>query len=150
MPGGLQVTMSRGLQVVANCAIEDCKGQDWDAIALPGGMPGAEHLRDSAVLVELLKEQASKGKISAAVCASPAVVFGTHGLLPEKATCYPNPKFKEIVGEKWQDARAVMDGQVVTSQGPGTSIHFALKIAEPLCGKDKVLEVAQAMLVDYA
>lgn len=135
--------------MVADCAIEECKGQEWDAIALPGGMPGAETLRDSAVLIELLKEQSSKGKLFAAVCASPAVVFGSHGLLPEKATCYPNPKFKEVVGAAWQDAQAVMDGQVVTSQGPGTSIQFALKIAEKLCGKDKVLEVAKAMLVDY-
>ena len=29
------------VQVVADCAIEDCKGQDWDAIALPGGEGGA-------------------------------------------------------------------------------------------------------------
>mmetsp|Transcript_131846 Transcript_131846/g.186017 ORF Transcript_131846/g.186017 Transcript_131846/m.186017 type:complete len:187 (+) Transcript_131846:50-610(+) len=150
VPGQLQVKMSRGLKVVADCAIEDCKGQDWDAIALPGGMPGAETLRDSAVLIELLKEQSTKGKIFAAVCASPAVVFGSHGLLPEKATCYPNPKFKEIVGAAWQDGKAIVDGQVVTSQGPGTSIHFALTIAEKLCGKEKVEEVAKAMLVDYA
>ena len=25
------------VQVVADCAIGECKGQDWDAIALPGG-----------------------------------------------------------------------------------------------------------------
>ena len=41
-------------QVVADCLIEDCSGKEWDAIALPGGMPGAEHLRDSAALKELL------------------------------------------------------------------------------------------------
>ncbi|CAE7816315.1 DJ1B [Symbiodinium sp. CCMP2592] len=147
MPGKLQVKMSRGINVVADCAIEDCKGTEWDAIALPGGMPGAEHLRDCAALTELLKDQSGKGKVTAAVCASPAVVFGTHGLLPEKSTCYP--KFKDVVGAGWQDAQAVMDGHIITSQGPGTSIQFALKIGEKLCGKDKAVEVAKGMLVDY-
>jgi putative intracellular protease/amidase len=40
-------------QVVADCLIDECSGKQWDAIALPGGMPGAEHLRDSAALKEL-------------------------------------------------------------------------------------------------
>ena len=83
----LQVRMSRGLKVVADCSIEECKDQEWDAIACPGGMPGAERLRDSKTLTELLKSQAAAGKLTTAVCASPAVIFATHGILPSKATC---------------------------------------------------------------
>ena len=52
-------------------------------------MPGAEHLRDCATLTTMLKAQAAAGKTTAAVCASPAVVFATHGLLKDAATCYP-------------------------------------------------------------
>lgn len=44
------------MQVVADKDIKDCKGETWDVIALPGGMPGAEHLRDNQVLEEILKE----------------------------------------------------------------------------------------------
>jgi len=91
-------------------------GKQWDAIALPGGMPGAEHLRDSAELKELLLAQASAGKVAAAVCASPAVVFAPHGLLPARATCFPVDKFKAIVGTGWEDSRVVLDGNVITSQ----------------------------------
>eukprot|EP00931_Biecheleriopsis_adriatica_P101637 TRINITY_DN76734_c0_g1_i1.p1 TRINITY_DN76734_c0_g1~~TRINITY_DN76734_c0_g1_i1.p1 ORF type:complete len:210 (+),score=60.13 TRINITY_DN76734_c0_g1_i1:68-631(+) len=150
MAGKLTVKMSRGLKIEADCAIEDCADKEWDAIALPGGMPGAERLRDSAVLVELLKKQAAAGKVTAAVCASPAVVFGTHGLLPAKSTCYPNPKFKEVVGEGWQDCTAVIDGHIITSQGPGTSIQFALKIVEKLISREKAEEIGKAMLVQCA
>ncbi|CAE8636992.1 unnamed protein product [Polarella glacialis] len=111
----LQVKMSRGLKIVADCSIEDCAGKEWDAIVCPGGMPGAEHLRDSPALIELLKEQSKRSKVTAAMCASPAVVFSTHGLLPETATCYPNPKFKAMV-PGWQEAQVVVDGHIITSQ----------------------------------
>ena len=64
--------MSRGLNVVADKAIDDCTGDKYDAIVLPGGMPGAEHLRDSAPLTAMLKEQKASGSgIYAAICASP-------------------------------------------------------------------------------
>ena len=117
MPEGrTTVKLARGLTVVADCTIKECVGKQWDAIALPGGMPGAEHLRDSAELKELLLAQASAGKLAAAVCASPAVVFAPHGLLPARATCFPVDKFKAIVGTGWEDSRVVLDGNVITSQ----------------------------------
>lgn len=61
--------MSRGLQIQADCTILDCIDQEWDLIALPGGMPGAEHLRDSTELINLLKRQQTAGKLYGAICA---------------------------------------------------------------------------------
>ena len=77
----VQIEASRGVKIVADASIGDCAGQTYDAIVLPGGMPGAEHLRDSAPLVEMLKKQKDAGRLYAAICASPAVVFQHHGLL---------------------------------------------------------------------
>ena len=125
----LQVRLARGLKLTADCSIDDCASAEWDAIACPGGMPGAENLRDSATLTALLKKQASAGKLTAAVCASPAVIFATHGILNGPATCYPAPQFKEKI-DGWTDAQAVVDGHILTSQGPGTSLQFALAIVE--------------------
>jgi len=142
----LQVKMSRGLNVVADCNIEECIGKDWDAVACPGGMPGAEYLRDSNALKDILLAQSEKGKVTAAVCASPAVVFQTHGLLTGKATCYPNDNFKGIVGNNFQDEKVVQNGHIITSQGPGTSLQFALKIVEALYGEAKATEIARALL----
>ena len=109
--------MSRGLKIVADCSIDDCVGRDWSCIALPGGMPGAEHLRDSAPLLKLLSAQASAGSLTAAVCASPAVVLASHGLCPPRATCYPAPQFKGALPSDWMDSKAILDGAVITSQG---------------------------------
>ena len=116
MPAGrTTVTLARGLTVVASCHITECVGKQWDAIACPGGMPGAEHLRDSAELKEILLAQASASKLVAAVCAAPAVVFAPHGLLPARATCFPVDKFKAVV-PGWEDSKVVLDGNVITSQ----------------------------------
>ncbi|CAJ1408886.1 unnamed protein product [Effrenium voratum] len=147
--GDLEVRMSRGLKILADQHIGDCVGE-YDVIALPGGMPGAEHLRDCKKLEAMLKEQKSSGRLTAAVCASPAVVFAHHGLLEKSATSYPAPQFKELVGDKWEDSRAVVDGNVITSQGPGTSLQFALKIVEQLYGKDKAEELAKQMVTTTA
>merc|ERR1719148_521232 len=81
-------------------------------------MPGAERLRDSAALKELLLAQSAAGKLTAAVCASPAVVLGAHGLLPASATCYPAPAFKDAVAlaSTWEDSTLVVNGHVISSR----------------------------------
>jgi len=140
-----QITASRGVKIVADALIGDCQNQEYDLIALPGGMPGAEHLRDCAELIELLKKQKEAGRLYAAICASPAVVLQYHGLLEgKKATGYPSANL-DLPGRL--DEKVVVDGNCVTSQGPGTAIEFALKLVELLFGRDKSQEVAEAMLV---
>lgn len=146
----LQVKLSRGLKVVADKLIGDCADEAWDAIVMPGGMPGAEHLRDSEVLKTMLAKQNAETKMVAAVCATPAVVLNTHGLLGESATCYPAPKFKDALGSIRSDAPVVVCKNVITSQGPGTSLQFALKVVEVLIGEEKAKEIAGAMLTTTA
>merc|ERR1712154_578719 len=125
----------------ANCKIEDCKDVQYDAICCPGGMPGASALSECTTLIDMLKAQQARGGVTAAVCASPAVVFAPHGLLGGKATCYPAPKFKDVLGDKLQDGDVVTDGNVITSKGPGTSLLFALQVVEALYGKEKADEI---------
>jgi 4-methyl-5(b-hydroxyethyl)-thiazole monophosphate biosynthesis len=145
--GALQVTASRGVKIVADARIVDCVGRTYDCIALPGGMPGAEHLRDSAELIGMLKEQKQAGRLYAAICASPAVALQPHGLLDgvRRVTCFPS--FRSRLDPAFaSDERVVIDGNCVTSQGPGTAIEFALKLVELLFGAPKADEVAAAML----
>jgi len=142
--GGRSITASRGVRIEADCLIADCVKKTWDLVVLPGGMPGAERLRDSADLAAILKEQVLSGKAYAAICAAPAVVLDHHGLLKgKKATCYPSFKFKD--GAVLED-RVVVDGNCVTSRGPGTALEFSLRLVELLAGKAKSDEVGRAML----
>lgn len=52
-------------------------------------MPGSERLRDSAPLAALLQQQKESGRLYAAICAAPAVVFEAQGLLGGPATSHP-------------------------------------------------------------
>jgi len=144
----LVVTCSRGLKLCADKYISDCKGHmEWDMIVCPGGMPGANHLHSSTDLKELLQHQKSKGKFIAAICAAPAVVLQPHGLLDglTRVTCYPVPKFTNQIPSYTND-RVCVDGNVITSQGPATSLAFSLKLVELLFGKKKSDDVAAEML----
>ena len=144
---GLQVTASRGVKIVADTLIADCAGTAFDLIALPGGMPGAEHLRDSVELIRLLRRQQAEGRLCAAICASPAVVLQHHGFLGgRKATSHPN--FVDRLENREQaDSRVVVDGNLITSRGPGTAIEFALKLVELLFGSEKAAEVGKPMVL---
>jgi protein deglycase len=65
-------------------SIEDAAKDDYDLVVCPGGMPGAAHLRDSTTLTAILEKQKAAGKPYGAICAAPAVVLATHGLVDEK------------------------------------------------------------------
>ena len=73
--GRRQITASRGTRIVADALIEDCAGEAYDLIVLPGGMPGAQHLGDSVPLIELVTAQRNAGRRYAAICAAPAVAL---------------------------------------------------------------------------
>jgi 4-methyl-5(b-hydroxyethyl)-thiazole monophosphate biosynthesis len=109
-------------------------------------MPGAENLRDSKPLEKLLKQQRSQDRMIGAICASPAVVLASHGLVADvRATCYPSMT-EQLTGAKKVKEPVVVDRNCITSQGPGTALPFALKIVELLFGEQKAREVAAAML----
>jgi 4-methyl-5(b-hydroxyethyl)-thiazole monophosphate biosynthesis len=138
-----QITASRGTKLVADKLISECVDNTYDLIALPGGMPGAEHLRDSEDLEKLLKRQQQEGRLYAAICASPVVVLHHHGLLAgRRATCAPGygERLENLVSPK---ARVVVDGPCVTSVAAGTAIEFALKLVELLYDQEKARSLAQ-------
>ncbi len=145
--GRTNITASRGLLLTADTSISECSDQTFDLIALPGGMPGAEHLRDSVPLTDMLRSQSAAGRLYAAICASPAVVLEYYGLLDgKKATCYPS-FLNQLNSAEAVDSSIVIDGNCITSQGPGTALEFALTLAEALLGADHVRKVAEPMLV---
>ncbi len=142
--GALEVTGAHAIQLKADCLIGDCTGHAYDLIALPGGLPGAEHLRDCKPLIKMLREQSSAGRLTAAICASPAVVLAHHGLLEDcKAVCYPS--MMDRLPHRGR-GRVAADGGYVTSQGPGTAMEMALDLVGRLCGAARAEETGSALL----
>jgi len=141
----LQITASRNTKIVADCHIDECVHLTYDLITLPGGMPGAEHLRDCTPLISMLHKQKESGRLFGAICASPAIVFSTHNLDENrKTTC--NPAFTEQLGQ-FENKRVVVDKNCVTSQGPGTAIEFSLALVGLMLGDEAKAAVAAPMVL---
>jgi protein deglycase len=146
--GALQITASRGVKLTADKLISECVGETYDLIALPGGMPGAENLRDSKELIRLLALQHAENRWYAAICAAPAVVLAPQGWFAgHHATCHPN-----FFGQLGSAAivstnRVVVDGRCITSQGPGSAMEFALRLVAVLYDEKKASEVASPLIL---
>jgi len=138
---GLQpglVLGSRGIRVQPDAALDEALSQDYDLIALPGGLPGADHLRDDARIQALLKDMAAAGKYTAAICAAPMALAQAGLLDGKRATAYPGVlESLNLADTRASGEAVVVDGRVVTSRGPGTAMDFALALIEILVGKDK-------------
>ncbi|KAF9813969.1 hypothetical protein SFRURICE_019418 [Spodoptera frugiperda] len=119
------------------------------SVILPGGLEGSDRLSKSVVVGNVLKEHEQKGKIVAAICAAPTA-FVAHGIAQnKKVTSYPTTKDK-IPADCYtyvEGERVVVDGNVVTSRGPGTAYWFGLKLIELLTGKDKADQVEKGMII---
>lgn len=149
--GRREIMAARRTRIVADSLIEACTDAVYDLIVLPGGIPGAEHLRDCEPLIALLKAQRDADRLYAAICASPAVAFLPHGLLAgRRATCFPSyrEQLEEADDVEASDDRVVADGNLITSQGPGTAIEFALKLVELLFDDaEKAAAIGERMIV---
>lgn len=138
------VKASRGVVLVPDMTLDTALEQEYDLIALPGGMPGMTHLKNDSRILRLLKTMAEQGKYTTAICASPAVLAEAGLLKGKQATSFPG--FLDNVSEvTLETAPVVRDGKVVTSRGPGTALDFALELVEILAGKAKRDEVEAAL-----
>jgi len=141
--GGRTIVGSHRIAVVADRALEEVAGEDFELIALPGGMSGTTQLLESATLGEMLVRQNEAGRWIAAICAAP-MVLEKHGLLKDrKVTSHFSVK-EEIKTAAYAEERVVHDGNLITSQGAGTAIEFALKLVELLCGPETAGRIANA------
>ena len=143
---GLEVTGAHGVKVLADSlyADNDYSAADW--LVLPGGIPGAPNLLNHEDLRELLLAHDEREGNIAAICASPAVVLGTLGILQgREAVCYPGLE-GTVEGVDWRDRFVAIDGHVVTGRGPAAATAFALAIVEQAVGPDKAAEVAAGFL----
>lgn len=144
----LIITSSHNVKIYADKLIDDCKDESYDLVAVPGGIPGAVNLKNSATLIEILKKQNAADKLYGAICASPAVVLKHHGLLEgKKATCHPL-FLEKLSSEQSSEMKVVFDKNCVTSRGAGTSVQFALELLGILMGEEKKREVARGMVVE--
>ncbi|MFC7776263.1 protein deglycase YajL [Pantoea sp. GCM10028869] len=147
--GTREIVCSRGVRLLADAPLVEVADNDYDAIVLPGGLKGAETFRDSPLLVETVRQFHLSSKIVAAICAAPGTVLVAHDLFPVgNMTGFPGLR-DTIPDSKWMERRVVWDPRVnlLTSQGPGTAMDFALKLIDLLVNKETAREVASQLVL---
>ncbi|XP_045458021.1 protein dj-1beta-like isoform X2 [Melitaea cinxia] len=150
LDGDAPVLCSRQVTLVPDKSLADALAEkpQYDAVILPGGLEGSERLSKSSVVGTLLKEHEKSGKIVAAICAAPTA-FVAHGVgKGKRVTSYPSTKDKISTDYTYVEGeRVVVDGNIVTSRGPGTAYWFGLTLIEMLTGKEKAQQVEKGMLI---
>ena len=155
---GCLVTGSHNIPVMADTSLGELVGDQkldpsfWDAIILPGGMPGASNLSASMEIRAFLLEMAAAGKWICAICASPALVLAPLGLLDRRnCCCFPGMEDRASLA-KWSEARVTVDenpgaGGFITSRGAGTAGEFAIAIISRLLNEEEGRNLAKKVLL---
>lgn len=140
-----EVRGAHGITVLADAAVSgnvllpaDCEG-----VILPGGMGGAQALAADAWTKAQLQAFQREGKLIAAICAAPALVLTAAQVVEGRpTTCYPAADLSNCLGASYVGGRVQVAGNLITAEGPGRFVDFAVAIIEYLKGKG----AAQAML----
>ena len=132
------VNSAHGTMVLCDKLISDNDLETYDAIVLPGGMPGATNLRDN-----------EENKIVAAICAAPIALAKAGVIEGKKVTSYPG--FKEELGNVnyVEEDTVVVDGNIITSRGPATALVFGLEILKKLGYEKEAEEIREGMLINF-
>jgi 4-methyl-5(b-hydroxyethyl)-thiazole monophosphate biosynthesis len=139
---GSPVKASRGVTLVPDTDLDTALAQNYDMVALPGGLPGADHLDEDPRVKELLRRMAASGRFTAAICAAPKVLANAGLLSGKAATSFPGIlDGMGLADVSYREDPVVQDGKVITSRGPGTAMDFALTLIETLEGTARREEV---------
>lgn len=145
---GLHITGAHGIAVRCDALAGETDPAPFDALILPGGMPGTEHLYESEAVCSAAKAFAAAGKTVAAICAAPTVL-GRLGLLKGKrATCYPGCE-EQLIGAEHVAAETVTDGNIVTGAALGAAIPFALAVIAALEGRETAERVRASIVYQH-
>lgn len=142
---GKEVRGSHGIKIECDAEVSRIKGP-FDGVIIPGGMPGAANIAASSDAMKIISSVLDKGGLVGAICAAPSVVLGSAGLIKgRKFTCYPGFEEK-FSGSDFSPDRVVIDGNLITSRGPGTAAEFSVALIEYLCGKEAADKINKGTL----
>jgi len=143
--GEIRVRGAHGLTLQADTRLDDVLTQSFDAVILPGGMPGSKNLRDDPRVLDCLRRQQQGGRYLGAICAAPIALEAAGVLKGKRATSYPG---YDLPSAQFSDERVVRDGTLLTSRGPGTAMEFALEWVSVLVGADRAAQLRKGMIAN--
>ena len=140
---GSVATGCHGVRITTDKRLADVRVDDYDGIVLPGGSRGCANLERSNIMMDLIAAMNDYGKLIAAICAAPAVLAKAGVLKSRKSAVYPGME-REVPYPRPE--KVVVDGNVITSQGPGTAMEFSLEIVKQLLGASEAAKHRKALV----
>lgn len=117
-----------GMRVKPDTTVDAVDPSRFDAVVVAGGPGSPTYLWPNKRLHEILLNVGARGGVVAAICLAP-VALARAGLLGgKKCTVYRTPESvreMEAAGGKLQKDHVVVDGKVVTGDGPDAAKAFA-------------------------
>ncbi|MDY6966055.1 MAG: DJ-1/PfpI family protein, partial [Halobacteriota archaeon] len=107
--------------------------------------PGFTNLGNDERVLDLIREMYSMDKYVTAICGAPSVLSRSGILKGERATIYPGCR-DLLTDAEYVEERVVRDGNIVTSQGPGTAMEFSIELVRIFVGSKKADEVRRDVL----
>lgn len=138
---------AHGITVACDAELARVDAAGFAAIVLPGGMPGTTNLAADARVLAAVRTLHAAGKPVAAICAAPTVLARAGVLAGAEVTAYPAMQGDLAPARVLADQRVVVSGNLVTSQGPGTALEFALELVTRLVSRAKADALRADMIV---
>lgn len=141
---GSVIRGAHGVRIMVDKRLMEVNSKQYDAIAIPGG-PAYKTLSRASKLLEIIKDLNASQKTIGAICAAPAILAGL-GMLDEKrATISPGME-KQLSYPRAN--KVVVDGNIITSQAPGTAMEFSLALVKKLKGDAEALRLKKELVVE--
>jgi len=124
-----------GGEVEVDFLVSEIKPADFDAVVFIGG-PGALKYLDNEDSYKLIRETVSQEKILASICISPVILAKAGVLEGKRATVWSSVMDKSAIKileqnkAIYEDKPVVVDGKIITANGPAAAEEFGEKIKE--------------------
>ncbi len=124
-------------EVVVDVLINEADVADYDALVFSGGQGASVYFEHEKIL-EMCYQIVEQGKLLAAICMAPGILARAGVLSGKNATAFESEKPSlDEAGALTSDSHVVVDGQIITADGPQASRDFGKKIAEALAVERK-------------
>lgn len=141
------IESSHSIRIVCDLLLSEAVLADYALLFLPGGMPGTLVLADSPVVADELERRVRASGPVAAICAAPSILADRGLLDGRRATA--NPSFMDALragGATALEDPVVVDGEILTSRGMGTSAELGLALVRHMLGDDAAAAVATGIV----
>jgi DJ-1 family protein len=141
------IEASRGVKLLPDTVWNAIDPDDYDVLLLPGGFGGTVAFCEHAGVQQAVRKFNEEKKWVGSICAA-ALALNEAGILEGKRfTCYPGVEQKLPAHIQPVDEIVVVDGHLITSQGPGTAFEFALKVIAECSSPNASAEVRAGLLL---